>query len=377
MADLRRLGKRGSYRLGSSRDRIGPGWWLVIVLAGTLVIAGGAELGLWFVPFLAGLAVGLLLARRRLAAASHPARRAGHGPARLGRAAVLARGRPGPAGRGHRTRHRGSGRGAAARGVRRGVHVAGGCAPSRRRPVAGPRADATCPIPLTRARSGQVRPSPSLLAAWVRVSSSCHARAAPWARRSSAQPSARMRCLLRLWWRAGRCRGSAPAVGAHRSGLLSVVGRCWSRVAVSPSRRHAYACSPSDWRGRGGPSCGQPQPSALIAAPSAGLVGVVAGGGQPQPSARIACLLLLVGGVVVRVAVSPSRRRACCPPLVGPVSGGFGGVEVSPSRQRTRFSPSVISCNEGVTTAVNDQQGAPPLEATLGKNNRLRSVDKG
>jgi hypothetical protein len=63
MADLRRLGKRGSYRLGSSRDRVGPGWWLVIVLAGTLVIAGGAELGLWFVPFVVGLAVGLLLAR--------------------------------------------------------------------------------------------------------------------------------------------------------------------------------------------------------------------------------------------------------------------------------------------------------------------------
>jgi hypothetical protein len=64
VADLRRLGKRGSYRLGSSRDRVGPGRWLVIVLTGTLVIAGGAELGLWFVPFLAGLAVGLLLAAR-------------------------------------------------------------------------------------------------------------------------------------------------------------------------------------------------------------------------------------------------------------------------------------------------------------------------
>ena len=63
MADLRRLGKRGSYRLGSSRDQVGP-WWLVIVLAGALVIAGTAELGLWFVPFLAGLAVGLLLAPR-------------------------------------------------------------------------------------------------------------------------------------------------------------------------------------------------------------------------------------------------------------------------------------------------------------------------
>jgi hypothetical protein len=63
VADLRRLGKRGSYRLGSSRDGIGPGWWLATVLAGTLVIAGGAELGLWFVPFVVGLAAGLLLAR--------------------------------------------------------------------------------------------------------------------------------------------------------------------------------------------------------------------------------------------------------------------------------------------------------------------------
>jgi hypothetical protein len=63
MSDLRWLGKRGSYRLGSSRDRVAPGWWLVIVLAGTLIIAGGAELGLWFVPFVAGLAVGLLLGR--------------------------------------------------------------------------------------------------------------------------------------------------------------------------------------------------------------------------------------------------------------------------------------------------------------------------
>ena len=64
MADLRRLGKRGSYRLGSGRDRVGPGWWLLVVLAGALVIAAGAEIGWWFVPFLAGLAVGLLLARR-------------------------------------------------------------------------------------------------------------------------------------------------------------------------------------------------------------------------------------------------------------------------------------------------------------------------
>ena len=64
MADLRRLGKRGSYRLGSGRDHVGPAWWLLVVLTGALVIAAGAELGLWFVPFLAGLAVGLFLARR-------------------------------------------------------------------------------------------------------------------------------------------------------------------------------------------------------------------------------------------------------------------------------------------------------------------------
>ena len=63
MADLRRLGKRGSYRLGSSRYQVSPGWWLAIVLAGTLIIAGGAELGLWFIPFAVGLAAGLLLAR--------------------------------------------------------------------------------------------------------------------------------------------------------------------------------------------------------------------------------------------------------------------------------------------------------------------------
>jgi hypothetical protein len=63
MADLRRLGKRGSYRLGSSHEGVSPGSWLLTVLAGTLIIAGAAEIGLWFVPFLAGLAVGLLLAR--------------------------------------------------------------------------------------------------------------------------------------------------------------------------------------------------------------------------------------------------------------------------------------------------------------------------
>ncbi|HEY2277073.1 MAG TPA: hypothetical protein VGI00_01870 [Streptosporangiaceae bacterium] len=81
MADLRRLGKRGSYRLGgqlgggrggrggrvpfgSPQSGISPWSWLVIVLAGALVIAVTAELGLWFIPFLAGLAMGLIAARR-------------------------------------------------------------------------------------------------------------------------------------------------------------------------------------------------------------------------------------------------------------------------------------------------------------------------
>jgi hypothetical protein len=83
VADLRRLGKRGSYRLGglggghggrgglggpasfgSRQSRISPWWWLAIVLAGALVIAVTAELGLWFIPFLAGLALGLIAPRR-------------------------------------------------------------------------------------------------------------------------------------------------------------------------------------------------------------------------------------------------------------------------------------------------------------------------
>jgi hypothetical protein len=79
MAELRRLGKRGSYRLG----RLGappaapaqppaphyPTWthrhrgslwlWGLAWLAAVLVVAAAALLGLWFMPFLAGLAAGL------------------------------------------------------------------------------------------------------------------------------------------------------------------------------------------------------------------------------------------------------------------------------------------------------------------------------
>jgi hypothetical protein len=79
MADLRRLGKRGSYRLGRlgapqpapsgppaprypawTRRHRGPiGLWLLACLAAVVIITAGALLGLWFIPFLAGLAAGL------------------------------------------------------------------------------------------------------------------------------------------------------------------------------------------------------------------------------------------------------------------------------------------------------------------------------
>jgi hypothetical protein len=79
-ADLRRLGKRGSYRLGQLRtqgisEQRGPvpfqprfarpyhAWpiwaWLLGVLAGILLIAGAAGIGWWFMPFAVGLLAGL------------------------------------------------------------------------------------------------------------------------------------------------------------------------------------------------------------------------------------------------------------------------------------------------------------------------------
>ena len=79
MADLRRLGKRGSYRLGRlgaprpgpsappaphypsfAPQHLGPaGLWLLACLAGVVIVAAGALAGWWFLPFLAGLAGGL------------------------------------------------------------------------------------------------------------------------------------------------------------------------------------------------------------------------------------------------------------------------------------------------------------------------------
>jgi hypothetical protein len=78
--EFKRLGKRGSYRLGRLRAqgvkvvpppqpfrvsfkpsyRRGPAsGWLLALLGGVLIVAGGAVIGWWFVPFVAGLAAGL------------------------------------------------------------------------------------------------------------------------------------------------------------------------------------------------------------------------------------------------------------------------------------------------------------------------------
>jgi hypothetical protein len=79
MADPRRLGRRGSYRLGRmgappapripwpavhypawAPRRRGPAFlWLLACLAGALIVAVGALAGWWFLPFLAGLGTGL------------------------------------------------------------------------------------------------------------------------------------------------------------------------------------------------------------------------------------------------------------------------------------------------------------------------------
>jgi hypothetical protein len=84
--DPRRLGKRGSYRLGSlagpppPRAQLPsphyPSWipgrrgpvllWLLACLACTALVALGALAGLWYLPFLAGLATGLVARYGRL-----------------------------------------------------------------------------------------------------------------------------------------------------------------------------------------------------------------------------------------------------------------------------------------------------------------------
>jgi hypothetical protein len=96
MAELRRLGKRGSYRLGrlgappavpaqpppphypvwANRHRGALWLWLLAWLAAVVVVAATALLGLWFMPFLAGLAAGI-------------AARAGHWRLRVSLPAVI------------------------------------------------------------------------------------------------------------------------------------------------------------------------------------------------------------------------------------------------------------------------------------------------
>jgi hypothetical protein len=79
-ADLKRLGKRGAYRLGRMRVQGVAGYqqqvpfqprfirpyhrwptstWLLGMLAGVLLIVAGAVLGWWFMPFAAGVLAGL------------------------------------------------------------------------------------------------------------------------------------------------------------------------------------------------------------------------------------------------------------------------------------------------------------------------------
>jgi hypothetical protein len=78
--DFKRLGRRGSYRLGQLRAqgikvtvlpepfrmtfarkrRRGPAsLWLLGLVIGIVVMAAGARLGWWFVPFVVGVAAGL------------------------------------------------------------------------------------------------------------------------------------------------------------------------------------------------------------------------------------------------------------------------------------------------------------------------------
>jgi hypothetical protein len=79
VADLRRLGKRGSYRLGrlgaprpapsappaphypsfAPHHRGPAALWLLACLAAAVIVTAGALAGWWFLPFLAGLAGGL------------------------------------------------------------------------------------------------------------------------------------------------------------------------------------------------------------------------------------------------------------------------------------------------------------------------------
>ena len=166
MADLRRLGKRGAYRLGQlgsppSAPRKPPSphypsWvpghrgpvslWLLGCLAAVAVLAAAAAIGWWFMPFLAGLAGGIAshLGRWRLRTAL------------LATVVVAALGWAVPLGwqawhvgrgPGHRAGGGRAGRAARAFLGRHRRHPAGRGAPGAGRPVAGPR-----PVPPAAAR---------------------------------------------------------------------------------------------------------------------------------------------------------------------------------------------------------------------------------
>ena len=81
-SEVGRLGKRGSHRLGGpgppdpgrpapprpfQPSFLGPqhrgsaAAWILFALLSTALIAGGALLGLWFMPFVAGLATGVVM----------------------------------------------------------------------------------------------------------------------------------------------------------------------------------------------------------------------------------------------------------------------------------------------------------------------------
>src|ERR1700677_197291 len=90
MADPRRLGKRGAYRLGAEREasaaaRRRPGArepsfgttrsrgpllaWLAACAVTAVILGLGAAFGLWFLPFVAGIAAGAWRCRVRAALA--------------------------------------------------------------------------------------------------------------------------------------------------------------------------------------------------------------------------------------------------------------------------------------------------------------------
>ena len=158
MTDLKRLGKRGSYRLGRLRTQgvgsFGPplpgrpsftrpayrgpaALWLLGLLAGAAVISGAAALGLWYAPFVVAVVAGFASklgdwrARQAVPAAAAMAAAGWALPLAWPALARAAR-------RGDGAGHRGASRAAAARRGRGGGHPGGRGHPGAGRPLAGP-----------------------------------------------------------------------------------------------------------------------------------------------------------------------------------------------------------------------------------------------